>query len=124
MKNIIFAICLFQTLIASASEGLPKPLWLTTQNAGVSTFCVVYGSPGQSYPANCPVAVAISTTEMGLTTLLFKEAQEVKSDAINYLAGEEVTPALDSVVEKIQAAALEQGKEVSFDEVIDALIQM
>lgn len=74
----------------------------------------------------CLISVSATSAAPTVTTsvLLLKEMQEVKSDAINYVAGETATPALESVVEKIQAAALEQDKEVSFDEVIEALIQL
>lgn len=73
----------------------------------------------------CNDAYSAVTSHVGLTTasvLLLKEAQEVKPDAINFAAGESATPALESVVEKIQIAVSEHGKEISFDEIIEALI--
>lgn len=55
------------------------------------------------------------------TTFLAKEMVEVAPDAANYVATGEASLALQSVVEKFQETSLEQGQELSFDEVVDVI---
>lgn len=121
MKKILLTV----TLVSSMFSGsVARADYTRDQIISAPTLmgivCVFYNRDA------CPSATSLIGTELGLltlTTVLLKEAQEVKSDAINDASGEQATPALESVVEKIQASASEQGKEVSFDEIIEALIQ-
>ncbi|MGE3608512.1 MAG: hypothetical protein AB7I27_02900 [Bacteriovoracaceae bacterium] len=72
----------------------------------------------------CAMALTGSSIQIAISVALFKEAMEAKPDALNYASGEAASPALASLVEKIQAASLEQGKELSFDQVVEALVQI
>lgn len=73
----------------------------------------------------CKLIPFVTTTGVVLLGLaIFKEMKEVQPDALVHATEGITTPALESVVEKIQAVALEQGEEVSLDEVVSALIEL
>ncbi|MGE3608511.1 MAG: hypothetical protein AB7I27_02895 [Bacteriovoracaceae bacterium] len=69
------------------------------------------------------IAGVSSMGVMTLTTVSFKEVQEVKSDAINYAAGDEATPALVSVVNRVQEELIANQNALTFDQVIEAIVQ-
>lgn len=69
----------------------------------------------------CWFYVPMSTTQIVLTQVLIKEIIAVRDDSLNYISTGERTTALESVVEKIQSEALDQGQLLSFDEVIDSI---
>lgn len=58
---------------------------------------------------------------ISLSPVLLKEVEIIKPEALFYISEGTVSPALQSVVEKIQTQSAEQGIEISFDEVIDAI---
>lgn len=130
MKNltIVLAVLVFAGVMSKKSNASEYPPWaVTAMLASMPTLAVSCSagviSSGHDM-SDCPVVIAVSSVEVILTLTLLKEMNEVKAEAFEYISTNDVTPALESVVQKIQAAAIEQGKEVSFDEVIDALIQM
>ncbi|MGE3610517.1 MAG: hypothetical protein AB7I27_13085 [Bacteriovoracaceae bacterium] len=77
----------------------------------------------KGYEEACDKLLALTALGAGVavTVALMKEVQEVKPEALAFAAEGSSSAALESTVEKIQAEALAQGKELSFEEVVDLI---
>lgn len=89
---------------------------LAGSSAALASLNWVYCADGSSN-----ACVELLSSAVTISVLLAKEVHAVKADALLYAQEEVASPTLLSVVEKVQAEALEQGKELSFDEVVDAI---
>lgn len=121
MKNSVKS-ALFLSLFVSAITTQkvmaiePGIAALAGSSAALASLNWVYCADGSSNACGELLSSAVT-----ISVLLAKEVHAVKADALLYAQEEVASPALLSVVEKIQAEALEQGKELSFDEVVDAI---
>lgn len=125
MKNkfigvLVLSMAIANSVKADTADTIANGVVISTTASSAplaSMLCLVSPSQGNE----CYYVTTLGLLQI-TSLVLLKEAQEVKPDAINYAAGESATPALESVVEKIQIAVSEHGKEISFDEVVEALI--
>ncbi|MGE3610244.1 MAG: hypothetical protein AB7I27_11695 [Bacteriovoracaceae bacterium] len=79
----------------------------TSINYDHKTLCEIIG-----------ISAGASTTVAGA---LLKEMKQVQLDALAYEAGNDSSIALESVIAKMQASALENGSELSFEDAIDMI---
>lgn len=75
---------------------------------------------------HCPVEGCVEMTitigAIALTTVIAKKMQEVKADALLYVADGSISPELKSVVDEMLVAVREQHKEADFDSMIEAIL--
>lgn len=117
IKSALF-LSLFTAAITTQNVMAVEPgiAALAGSSAALASINWVYCAEGS--PNACTELLSSAVT---ISVLLAKEVQAVKADALLYAQDQVASPTLESVVEKIQAEALEQGKELSFDEVVDAI---
>lgn len=126
LVSMLTFISVSKQAFAGAIDLTVAPITGTVYTVGapfISTMCAMNGRAGN--PA-CPVATVAGGVQLLITTsvVLLKDMQAIKPDAIEYETNNSVSPALSSIVEEFQAIALEQGHELSFDEVVETLIQL
>lgn len=116
MKNsnaIIYSLLLVSSLLSTQARAWTFENAVSSTVAPIGKICELFATPEGIGQAQCAMSSLMTST--GVTSALLKEIQEVQPDAIAFVAGEEATPALNSVVERIQT---EVAPEKSFDEIV------
>lgn len=87
--------------------------------APIGKICELFATPEGIGLAQCGMSSTMTST--ALTSAFLKEMQQVQSDAFAFVAGEAATPALISIVDKIQS---EIAPEKSFDEIVSLIASL
>ncbi|MGE3609735.1 MAG: hypothetical protein AB7I27_09145 [Bacteriovoracaceae bacterium] len=124
MKKIILSTLLAASLPAGAEitpeEMITNVATFVTSAPALSALCAYRISfENRRYDTECQIVTAESmiTTSIAMA----KDLVEVKPDAYEYSITGEASASLVSVVEKLQAVALEQNQNLTFDQVVDAI---
>lgn len=118
-NNFLIGLFLsFGILLGSTQEGYAWTFEdaVSSTVAPIGKICELFATEEGIGQAQCAMSSLMTST--GVTSALLKEIQEVQPDAIAFVAGEEVTPSLLSVVERIQT---EIAPEKSFEEIIELI---
>ncbi|MGE3609839.1 MAG: hypothetical protein AB7I27_09670 [Bacteriovoracaceae bacterium] len=134
MKKKILSLLTFSLLALNSIPTYADFSKATTNGLGQFTYINLTQLPdfitkcvtGKNPYSDLRVCGLATTTMLPLyistSAALMKEMQEVKPDALDYTSYRIASPQLEAVVEKFQATSLEQGHELSFDEVVETII--
>src|SRR5690606_7313319 len=122
MRKILSAL-VFASLVAGMAPAQAVTSTLEGSiNPSIITINCLFGANEEAL--DCKTAAIVSSAELAITSVtvaLLKEVKELQPDALEYTLTGESTPALESLIEKIQDLGKGEGKELSFEQVIDAI---
>lgn len=117
---ILFAGLMAQESQASIRREMEREIEEFKKLASISQIPEIFSNTCMKQK-DCITALGGISGWLTITTALAKEIQAVIPDAIQYSIDGSTTPALESVVVKIQEEALKQNIEISFEEIINDL---
>lgn len=119
MKKAISTL-LFATIVFTTFQS-PRAMSNAFLLSGAGVLSTLFVACSVEYERPCADLPILTHLYITATDTLYKEILEIKTDALAYQVDGVVSLSLKSTVEQIQEEIQKHGKEMSFDEVVDAI---
>lgn len=125
-KNLLIALCFIcaaATFKAGKADAYEYAAEITSASAPVAAVLCALDQKKDMNKMDC-AGISFIATGASVTTFVLRDVQVVQTDALDYMAGAQATPALRSVVATIQEISLKEfGREIGFEETVNEIAQ-